>query len=343
MDSLQFGTQITKVGDPLRNITLDRLYLAIQNPKQDFRDTIEQIRMVKTMNVKEYKELKKQLPYFVCGIFHPPVRHSENFAAIQYFMLDIDHLEGAKMDKEHLTERLREIPEVVMLFTSPGEDGLKIMFRLKSKCKDKNLFSGFYKIFTKQFAEKYQLHEVLDFKTSDATRACFLSYDPEAYFNPEALTIELETFITALNFDLAEKDLKAADQFVKQLPQKDKENPNISQEILNNIKEKLNPNSRKPVAKQYFVPAEVDTALPLLSEAIPDFDMKITETKPISYGRQIKVVSQHLWAELNIFYGKKGFKVVPTTKSGSNLELAKLAAQAVTQILTNLKLKDGNA
>jgi hypothetical protein len=339
MAFLQFGTKITSSGDPLQKIELDRLYLGIHKPKQRFRDLIDQLRMVKTMSIIEYRELKKQLPYFVCGIFHPPVRRRENFAVIQYFMLDIDHLESAQMDKEHLAASLKEIPEVVLLFTSPSEDGLKIMFKLSEKCSDQALFTSFYKVFTKHFAEKHHLAQVIDFKTSDVTRACFFSYDPEAYFNPDAIPVDMNDYLSGLNFDLAEQDLKEADRFIRELPKSEKQNLSLDQEILKNIKDKLHPGYRKPAGKTYYIPPEVDTALPLLNEALSEFDIKITETEAIHYGRKLKVVSKQLWAELNIFYGKKGFKVVPTTKSGSHQELATLAAQAVTQILSTLEIK----
>ena len=39
------------------------------------------------------------------------------------------------------------------------------------------------------------------------------------------------------------------------------------------------------------------------------------------------------WCELNLFYGKRGYSIVQTTKSGRNAELAELTAQVLEQLL----------
>ena len=77
-----------------------------------------------------------------------------------------------------------------MAFCSPGADGLKLLFRLEEKCEDEALFSAFYKQFALTFSQKYQLEGVIDTQTSDVTRACFMSYDPEAWYRPEALPVD---------------------------------------------------------------------------------------------------------------------------------------------------------
>ena len=41
---------------------------------------------------------------------------------------------------------------------------------------------------------------MIDYRTSDVTRACFFSYDAEAYFNPEATTVHLQAYVKNLNF-----------------------------------------------------------------------------------------------------------------------------------------------
>lgn len=82
------------------------------------------------------------------------------------------------------------------------------------------------------------------------------------------------------------------------------------------------------------MPPQIDKAIPLLSEQLAEFNMQLLEATPISYGRKVKVACDKLWAELNVFYGKKGFTVVRTTKTGSNAELATLAAQIFEQILS---------
>jgi hypothetical protein len=342
--TLQFGRKITQAGDTLQKITLERLFLGISKPKPAFRDLIEQLRTVRSIDELRYRELKKQLPYFVCGIFHPPIRRSEHFASAQHFILDLDHLAEADLNTVILSQQLQQIPEVLMIFASPSADGLKVLFRLKEKCTDRGLFSSFYKIFAQRFAQKNGLEQVIDYKTSDVTRACFLSYDAAAYFQPDAEAVDLQMFIPELDFAAAEKDIKEATRFLakKKSVATTKEAQTLEKETLLKIKQKLNPHYRKPKEKSYFVPREVESALEEINAQLEDFDMNLLETHPINYGRKVKIACDNLWAELNIFYGKKGFRIVATTKSGSNPELAQLARQVFEQILGTLELPNNN-
>lgn len=332
---IQFGTRITQAGDLMQKMELEKLYQSTKHPRQGFRDLITQLRALKTLDEKQYRELKKQLPYFVCGIFHPAVRRGENFASIEHFIIDLDHLEKAGLDKTLLMDQLRDDPEVIFFFTSPGGDGLKVMFNLEQPCRDAALFSAFYKLFARQFAEKYGLLEAIDLRTSDVTRACFVSHDPDAWYHPEARPVHIEDYITALDFDKTEKALKETEGILKGLDTEwaTGEKQELDNEVLQQIKIKLNPQFRDPRKKEYVIPPEVDEALPLLKEKLSDYQIEIEETRPISYGRKVRVKAGVLYAEIDIFFGKRGFQVVKTTKSGSNPELAELAAQAITEIL----------
>ncbi|MCB9282934.1 MAG: virulence protein E [Lewinellaceae bacterium] len=332
---IQFGNKITQTGDPLQKMEVEKLFQSTSRPKQSFQDFITQLRAVKTLDENQYRELKKQLPYFVCGIFHPPVRRGENFASIEHFILDLDHLEKAGLDKTIVGNQLRKDPEVSFFFTSPGGDGLKVLFNLGAPCRDAALFTAFYKLFARHFAEKYGLLEAIDLRTSDVTRACFVSYDPEAWFNPDARSVAMEDYITGLDFDKAEKALKETEELFKgiEVEWTTTEKPDLDNEVLLQIKQKLNPKFRDPQKKEHYVPAEIEEALPLLQEKLAEYHLEIAETQPISYGRKVKIKTGVLWAEVNIFFGKRGFRVVKTTKSGSNSELAELAAQAITEIL----------
>jgi hypothetical protein len=333
----QFGAHITKQGDGLQKISLDRLYKGISQPKPILRDKIEQLRIIKEVDEKQYRGLKKHLPYFVCGIFHPPIRRIEHFAAIEYFMLDLDHLAAAEIEKDTLMEKIRQLPEVVLAFTSPSGDGVKIMLQLQEKCTDAALFSAFYKIFTHRFAEQHGLTRVIDYRTSDVTRACFFSYDDEAYYNPNAERIAFQSFIKDMNFDQAEKDIKAAEKFIKdqQIIQSKKDSNPLDDDILQQIKSKLNPNARSKKTKQYIDSPQVEKAIPVLAEQLKTYNILLVETQKINYGKKLKLSANKIWAEINIFYGKKGWTVVKTTKSGSHEKLASLGVQVIEEILAS--------
>lgn len=329
---LQYGRCITRAGDTLHPVRLSQLYRGIHNPKQHFKDQITRLRSVKAISPDRYRQLKKDLPYFVCGGFQPKVRRRENFTGIRCFLLDLDYLAGAEINKEHLFEKLRAIPEVKMLFTSPSNDGLKVLFLLKKLCTDSALFSTFYKIFAARFAQNHNLLEVTDIKTSDVTRACFMSYDPDAYFAAAAVPINMDDYLRANDYGAAEKELQQLKEEEVRLPQK-KVDTAPSSEVLLRIKQKLNPQYKKPKKKDWFVPPQVEEAVELLREKLREFEMELTETEPISYGRKLRVRTDNLWAEINIFYGKKGYSIVRTTKSGSNEELGILATKVIEEIL----------
>lgn len=334
---LQFGAKITRPGDVLQKIKIDRLHKGITQPKEILKDKIEQLRTIKEVDPKQYRQLKKYLPYFVCGIFHPPVRRLEHFAAIEYFILDLDHLSEASIDKSQLMQKVSKLPEVVMAFTSPSGDGVKIMLRLTASCSDAAMFSSFYKIYALRFGEQHGLGQVIDYRTSDVTRACFISYDAEAYFNPDAERIPMGQYLRDMNYDAAEQDIKDAEKSIAQQQTLVSKNDTISldEDILQQIKSKLNPNARPRKQKQYTLSPQVEKAIPVLKEALQAYNIELIETHKINYGKKIKVHANKIWAEVNVFYGKKGFTVVPTTKSGSHQELADLAAQAIREILAS--------
>ncbi|HKK87425.1 MAG TPA: hypothetical protein VJ917_01160, partial [Saprospiraceae bacterium] len=63
------------------------------------------------------------------------------------------------------------------------------------------------------------------------------------------------------------------------------------------------------------------------------FDIQLIETHPIQYGRKIKVGIPNAWAEVNVFYGKKGYSIVATTKRNSDHELAQMTREVLSELL----------
>ena len=198
---LQAGKNVTQLNDPMVKIQVEYLYQAVKSPKPEIVAEIRQLRMVKTLDNRRYTQLKKNLPYIVCGIFNPPVRKGENFAWISHFMLDFDHLAEKGIVVETLRTTLSNDPNVKLMFVSPGDDGLKVLFQLSEKCYDKGKYSLFYKLFSKKFAIQYNLDQVIDSSTSDVTRACFMSVDPEAFYNQDAVPVEMINYLDFDNMD----------------------------------------------------------------------------------------------------------------------------------------------
>ena len=94
---LLFGTNIQSAADELKKVQEEYLYNSLRNPKPTIAATIQQLRIVYSMDTKAYVQLKRRLPYFVCGQFNPPFRRKENFAYTESFILDFDHLSSKQL------------------------------------------------------------------------------------------------------------------------------------------------------------------------------------------------------------------------------------------------------
>ena len=229
------------------------------------------------------------------------------------------------------------------MFASPSNYGLKLVFKLKEPIVDAMYYTLFYKIFAGQFAKNYKLEGIVDLKTNDVSRCCFMSFDPDAFYNPNASTIEDKQYTKDQNINLLDtlyKELKEVETEHKKAQAQVQEVFNTSKElpddILKEIKQRINPNIRtKPSEKDPYQPEEIEHILEGLRGFLLGNTIEIINVKPISYGKQIKLKAGIHWAEINLFYGKRGFTVVKTTKSGSSEDLADLCAVLVKQFLYN--------
>jgi hypothetical protein len=336
--SLQLGRNIISPNDSLKKISIEDLYRNIKEADNELKSKIQQLRIVQSIEPKRYQALKKMLPYVTCGIFNPPYRRSENFASIRLFILDIDHLSRHEMDLPTLRERLKKDNRIHLMFVSPGNDGLKLVFYLEEKCYDAAKYSIFYKLFVTRFAAEHNLANVVDKVTSDVTRACFLSFDEDAWYNPFADAVNMKVFI---DFD-SYGSVKQADVEVKQaLQQKTQsiegepekaDRQELPPDVLQQIKEKLNPNIKTKIEKKIFVPDELTEAVNSVEEKMNGFGIKTKSVESIHYGKKFVFELDSRWAQLNLFFGKKGFKIVKTPASGSNDELAEVTYKILCEM-----------
>ena len=127
-----------------------------------------------------------KLPYFVIGTFVDNERKNDKLISTEFMIFDFDHLDGDLAEKK---EALKRDSRVFMAFTSPSGDGLKVVVRLETAVTNHIVFSGIYK----HYAEKFSVvvGKGAD-KTSDAARACFFSFDPDAYLNENAVPLSVD-------------------------------------------------------------------------------------------------------------------------------------------------------
>lgn len=330
------GKNITAKDDPLQKIKVEYLFHKLIHPDSEIEAKIRQLRIVRQLDQRQYSMLKRQLPYIVCGIFNPTYRRTDNFGYTEYFIIDIDHISEKELSLPELRKRLAADNRVVLCFLSPGEDGLKVMFRLKQRCYDAGIYSIFYKYFVVQFAKQYALEQVVDARTSDVARACFVSFDPEAYYNPEAECVDIEAFMkeedTSELFRIKKEIEKAIPLPAKKADEALERTPDEA--TLLQIKSLLLPGARPRLAKRdAFVPEELNQLMEKLVPLIEQAGLTIIAIDNIHYGKKLKMKVGIREAEINVFYGKKGYSVVISPRRGTNDELNNLTAQLIEQYI----------
>lgn len=330
------GKNVTAKDDPLQKIKVEYLYHKLIHPDTEIESKIRQLRIVQQLDPKHYSTLKRQLPYVVCGMFNPPFRRTENFAYTEYFMVDIDHIAAKELHPEALKDKLKTDPRIVLCFVSPGQDGLKILFKLKERCYDAGVYSVFYKLFVAEFAQKYALEQVIDARTSDVARACFVSTDSDAYYNEQAAVVDMNNYLNSENSDELFRLRKQAEAKLPASPSgKTPEQPDgPDDEALKFIRSLLNPGGRNTKPKlDAYVPEELNLLMERLVPLIEQSGVKVIGIDNINFAKKIKLMLAEKQSEINVFHGKRGYSVVISPRRGTDNELNKLMATLIEQYI----------
>lgn len=336
---ISVGKNLISVTEPLQKTTIDYLFHSLRSPRPEVESRIRQLRIVRDIDKKQYALLKKQLPFFVCGVFSPPFRKSENFAYAEFFIIDVDHLSEKEIDIDQLSTRLSEDPRVLLLFKSPGEDGLKILFHLKERCYDPAIYSLFYKIFARQFAAQYHIEQVVDYRTSDVSRACFVSMDSNAHYRPDAEVIDINEYIDQNDISgmlMQKKELEKVERgqpFERANAKEEKADKDIDKQTMMHIRSLLNPKTKQELKEEPYVPSELENIINNLKEYIEQTGIEVIEVRNIQYAKKIRCRLGLKQAEINLFYGKRGFTVVQSPRCGASPELNQLVHEVVDSFL----------
>ena len=339
------GKTITSAADELVKMDEETLVSRLRNPKSEIASQIRQLRLIIQLDPRQYGSLKRTLPYIVCAHFNPPFRKIENFAYTDRFILDIDKLSAKHIDIKNLRERIQRDPRVMMCFVSPGGDGLKVMFCLSERCYDAGRYSLFYKAFARNFSEQYALEQVIDSRTADVSRACFISVDPDAYYNPQAEPIDINAIVSDSDplgaFDLMKEQQhidKQQQQQQRQQQTEQKINPDPDNQVMARIKEQLQlqRGDSQPTVKDIIVPQVLNDIIEGLQNHIEKTGLQVEKITNIQYGKKINISLGIKKAEINLFYGRRGFSIVQTPKAGTNAELSELAADLTKAYIDSL-------
>ncbi|MFZ4439195.1 MAG: phage/plasmid primase, P4 family [Syntrophales bacterium] len=143
------------------------------------------------------------LPYFNCGTFRDNVRSDANLIQTQHLIVDVD---GQTTDQVlELKHKLRADGGVRCAFISPSGTGVKIIYELNAEISDKATYNRVYKAFLDWFREQYSVAP--DETTSDPSRPCFLSYDPDLLLNEHPQQVSVSDCLQSWESKYGQKNL----------------------------------------------------------------------------------------------------------------------------------------
>lgn len=333
---LSYGTNITSQADRLTCITLEQLHQMLLHPETAVESTLRQLRIIRTIDAKQYARVKRTLPYVVCAKFEPSFRRIENFVSTDSFCLDIDHLMEKGLDLLDVRRRVEKDPRVALTFVSPSGDGLKVFFRMAERCTDAGLYTLFYKSFVAQFSFENGLEQVIDDRTCDVSRACFLSIDPQAFYRPQSIPIDWHACLPENNpsdlFDLKHKQEQTLESSAQP---EELFGGDPDDAAMKHIREMLAAGKHhRPESKpQPNVPPILDEFVEAFKPYVVKSGIQLTEVINIQYAKKLRFKLGLKQAEINVFYGHHGFKVVQSPRGGTSPELNQLTANLIETFL----------
>ena len=134
---------------------------------------------------------------------------------------------------------------------------------------------------------------------------------------------------------------KELEQHIKEAPLSSDEAEKISEpseDIMERIKAKLKERQIKTSKNaDVFVPEQIERIIDDLTTFFEQFEITLYETKNIQYGKKLRFRLDKKCAELNLFFGKRGFTVVESPKTGTDIKLNQLCADIVKQFLSETR------
>lgn len=172
-------TVFRKFTEIVKHSTIKECIEEIRNGS--YKKQIEEIRKINTEKGKEEADkLKKNLMAFTAsGTFENHRRINDITAYNQCVILDFDDISADYL--EEAKDRATLAPYTLAAFISPRGTGLKIIVQVNTDVAEHGLAF-------RQVADYYAqvLNEEVDPSGKDCSRLCFMSWDPDAWYNDEA-------------------------------------------------------------------------------------------------------------------------------------------------------------
>lgn len=184
-----------------QNFKLEQIINWIRDGSGRFTDTISQIReCIARQEFEKSSELKLSLPAVMfSGTFSK--RSSKDLIEHSGMIcMDFDGVEHP----ENKVDDLRFDPHVISAFVSPSCNGLKVLVAVSADGEShRDAFDS-----AKRYLATYDL--IADESGKDVSRLCFLSYDPEIHYAPDA--VELPIYVPDQIEEIERQSKKTGDR-----------------------------------------------------------------------------------------------------------------------------------
>lgn len=144
----------------------------------------KEVEHLRTLSDGEYGEQKEKL---LSVTFSGTFSHRNAEKLIDYtnmIVLDIDKLTSAQITA--YTQDFRNDQFIFAFFISPSNKGIKILIRVNNKPEEhQKAFLALEDYFASRYAA------TLDKSGKDVSRLCFVSYDPDLYYNPDSQVFDV--------------------------------------------------------------------------------------------------------------------------------------------------------
>jgi hypothetical protein len=329
---LYTGTNIRQSHEEqLQPVTLDAVWQQIIGETSPLYKETQLLRRVARLDAAAAQRLKTRLPFICCSQFSDGIRKADHFEQSTGFILDIDNVPKDPAYRLELLQQFKQDPEVALVYQSPGGNGYKLLFILQHPITELRSYTSFYKLFLHSFAHKYQLEPYLDTATCDATRVSFLCHDADAWLNPVPVAVDHYQSMSTIE---TESIHAHQTEFQTSRDATGNCSNQLSKEQYRQLLNTLHPERPAKAPKQIFVPPLLHELMVHVQAQAAAVGIAIAEVLDIHYGKKVVFANLADRAEVNLFYGKKGFSVVKTPKRGSNEELAEIGARIIRLALT---------
>lgn len=310
-----FGKYCKDKATPLELRSVTEIFEMVIHPdEKELVELTKNLRSVLRYSKERYRYMKTQLPFFSCSLFEPQRRSVEYFKSAHGLVIDIDLHNTVPED---LIKRFKNDPRILMGYVSPSNMGIKLVFYFDKPIENPALYTYLYKRFSVNFAQQYHLADCIDPKNSDVSRISFLCHDVNAWFQDDAVAIDVMDW---------SKEYTTNDML--NIPDQSELPPSTYKHILQLLDTRpKNPKTAIPVIQ------EINDILPDIEAALGEYGIQLKNSESIQYGAKIKVIKEKDIGELNVYYGRQGYKVVSSPRKGTHHELNEVTKQIIEGVV----------